>query len=95
MDQPIDITPPETMDEIMDAVTRDGTHRVIERQGKDSVIVMSMHAYWDLKLGPASEELQRCWAAAEAAGLDKMTMDEIDEEVAAYRREKAAAEAER
>ena len=96
MDQPVTTSPSETAsetnDDIMDAVTRDGTIRLLEREGKEPVVVMSVPAYWDLKLGPAPEVFQRSWAAAKESGLDKMTMDEIDEEIAASRRERRAAD---
>jgi hypothetical protein len=42
-------------------------------------------------VGPAPDWLQRLWAHSEANGLDKMTMEEIDEEIEAYRREKRSA----
>ncbi len=89
MDQPVAAAMPETIDEAMDAVTRDHSHRVIQREGKDSVVVMSLRAFLDLKFGPAPEWLEQCWAEAKEAGLDQMTMEEIDAEIAAYRREKA------
>ena len=93
MDQPIDPTPPETLDDIMDAVTRDSTHRVIDRGEKEPVIIMSIPEFWRLKLGPAPEWLQHSWAIARETGLDKMTMDEIDEEIRAAREERKNAEA--
>jgi hypothetical protein len=42
-------------------------------------------------VGPAPGWLERLRADAEARGLDKMTMDEIDAEIDTYRREKRAA----
>jgi hypothetical protein len=41
-------------------------------------------------VGPPPAWLERLWADAEARGLDKMTMEEIDEEIEAYQREKRA-----
>jgi hypothetical protein len=41
--------------------------------------------------GPPPAWLRRLWADAEARGLDKMTMEEIDAEIEAYRAEKRAA----
>ena len=90
MDQPIDVTRAETVDEIMDAVTRDGVPRYIDRDGKEPVVVISLAFYWNLKLGPAPEWLDDSWRRAREAGLDQMTTEQID----AYRREKAQADAE-
>ena len=96
MDQPVTTSPSETAsetnDDIMDAVTRDDTIRRLERDGKEPVVVMSVPAYWRLKLGPAPEWLQESWRRAKEDGLDKMTMDEIDAEIAAARRERKEAE---
>jgi hypothetical protein len=39
----------------------------------------------------APDWLRESWARAKELGLDTMTIDEIDEEIAAYRREKRAA----
>jgi len=39
----------------------------------------------------APDWLREAWAGAKRRGLDKLTMDEIDGEVDAYRREKRAA----
>ncbi len=88
MDQPVDITAPDTIDDIMDAVTRDDIPRVLHREGKTPVVVMSPSAYW--RLQPAHPAFEASWAAAEAAGLHTMTMTEIDEEIAAARQERAA-----
>ena len=91
MDQPVDITPPETIDDIMDAATRDGMPRLIHREGKEPVVVMSPPAYW--RLQPAQAAFEASWAAAEAAGLHTITMTEINEEIVAARQEKRAADA--
>jgi hypothetical protein len=42
------------------------------------------------RYGPPPDWLERLWADAEARGLDKMTMEEIDAEIEAYRAEKRA-----
>jgi hypothetical protein len=42
-------------------------------------------------VGPAPGWLERLRSDAEARGLNKMTMDEIDTEIETYRREKRAA----
>jgi hypothetical protein len=42
-------------------------------------------------VGPPPAWLEAAWAHAEALGLDKMTMEEIDAEIETYRREKREA----
>lgn len=61
----------------------------IEENGQAKAVLMSFQAYWRLR-APAPEFLKRAWKAAEGAGLDKMTMEEIDAEIAATRRERQA-----
>lgn len=53
MDQPVTAAPSETIEEVMDAVTREDTHRVVQREGKPSVVVMSLPTYWRIQPGPA------------------------------------------
>ena len=45
-----------------------------------------------LELALVPEWLQKSWVTAEAAGLDQLTMDEIDEEINSARRLRQVAE---
>ena len=66
---------------------KDGNGRfIIKRSGQPEAIVMSIEEYVNL-IAPAPEWLKECWKSAEEAGLDKMTMEEIDAEIAEVRRE--------
>jgi len=66
---------------------KDGNGRfLIKRRGQPEAIVMSIEEYVNL-VAPAPEWLKECWKSAEKAGLDKMTMKEIDAEIAEVRRE--------
>lgn len=87
MDQRIDArTAAADLDRIMDTVTAGELHLYLDREGKSSVAMRSIAEY--LRLRPAPDWPEALWADAEARGLNEMTMEEIDEEIAAYRREK-------
>ena len=91
MDQAVPPAPVETIEEIFDEVVRTDGIRSVERPGKAPVIVMSMSAY--RRVSPLGAALEEIWRKSKEAGLDRMTMEEIDEEVSAMRREKRAADA--
>jgi prevent-host-death family protein len=66
---------------------KDGNGRfLIKRRGQPEAIVMSIEEYVNL-VAPAPEWLKEARKSAEKAGLDKMTMEEIDAEIAEVRRE--------
>lgn len=66
---------------------KDGNGRfLIKRRGQPEAIVMSIEEYVNL-IAPAPEWLKESWKSAEEAGLDEMTMEEIDAEIAEVRRE--------
>ena len=81
------------LDQIIDEAGRDHARYVVDRDGAPSVVIMSLGEYQ--RLTPDGDWLEKLWADAKSRGLDKMTMEEIDEEIAAYRREMAEAEAKR
>ena len=72
---------------VLDAAERSGTHVVIRRRGEAPVIVMNVREYIRLTC-PEPESLRLAGLAARRAGLDKMTMDEINAEIDAARRER-------
>ena len=76
--------------QIMDLAGRDQQSFVIDRKGELPVFVLGIKEYLRLA-SPAPEWLEAMWKHSEENGLDTMTMEEIDAEIAAYRREKAAA----
>jgi hypothetical protein len=62
-------------------------------EGEPTVVVLGLNDYLDL-LAPPDPLMAKFHAIAKANGTDKMTMDEIDAEIAAYRAEKRALDAE-
>ena len=72
---------------VMAAVTRRGGYAFVPREGKEGVYVLSIAEYH--RLNPPPEWMQAMWDHAKARGLDKMTMEEIDAEIAEARREMA------
>jgi hypothetical protein len=53
------------------------------------VVILSVEDYLE-NVRSAPDWLREAWAGARKRGLDKLTMDEIDAEIGAYRREKRA-----
>jgi len=60
---------------------------LVDRRGQAAVIIMSVKDYIDT-IAPVPAVLNEIWAEAKSKGLDKLTMREIDAEIAAYRKEK-------
>jgi prevent-host-death family protein len=61
---------------------------IIGRRGDPQAVVMSIADYVDI-VAPAPDWLKSIWANSKKNGTDKLTMREIDEEIAAVRRENA------
>ena len=59
---------------------------LVDRRGQPSVIIMSVRDYIR-NIAPAPSSFQAIRAEAKRKGLDKMTMREIDREVAAVRKQ--------
>lgn len=60
---------------------------MVERNGEPAVLIMSVTDFVRT-LAPAPDWLKDLQAHAERKGLDKLTMDDIDAEIAASRRER-------
>ena len=65
---------------------------LVERNGEPAVLILSV-ADIVKTFAPPPGWLERSWGAAKRRGLDKRSMDDIDAEIAAYRREKRARKA--
>ena len=61
---------------------------LIEQRGEPQAILMSLEDFVDT-IAPAPGWLQEAWESARSAGLDKMTMREIDAEIATARLQQA------
>jgi len=62
---------------------------LVDRRGEPAVIIMSVDDYLRT-IAPEDISLKAIRDDARRAGLDKLTMGEIDAEIAAHRREKRA-----
>ena len=60
---------------------------VVDRRGEPSVIIMSVRDYIDT-IAPAPTWLEEIWAESRRKGLDKLTLRDINREIAAYRKER-------
>lgn len=98
MDKIIDTrTLVEQADAILDEAGTGAARFTVARDGKPDVVISSpaiVDAPSDLheRFGQA---LDRIWAHVEASGMPPMTMKKIDEDIAAYRREKRDAASKR
>jgi len=63
---------------------------IVDRRGEPAVVILSVQDYL-ASVQSAPDWLREAWAGAKQRGLEKLTMDDIDAEIEAYRGEKQAA----
>ena len=73
--------------QIMDRAIAQKERFLVDRRGEPAVIIMSVDDYLKT-IAPEDAALKAIRDASKNAGLDRLTMEEIDAEIAAYRREK-------
>lgn len=73
--------------QIMDRAIDNNERFVVERRGEPAVVIMSVKDFIRTAV-PPPDWLERAWRGAKRRGLDKLTSEDIDAEIAAYRREK-------
>src|SRR5258708_2476371 len=73
--------------QIIDRAVDHNERFLVERNGEPSVLIMSV-ADFVKTLAPTPTWLKEIQDEARKKGLDKLTMDEIDAEIAASRRER-------
>jgi hypothetical protein len=76
--------------QIMDLATKNNERFIVDRRGEPSVVIMSVQDFIRT-VAPPPDWLQKAWTGARRSGLDTMTLDEINAEIAASRRDKKAA----
>ena len=59
---------------------------VVDRRGEPQAVIMSMEDYVST-MAPPPTWLKRIWAASERRGTNRLTMRDIDAEIASARRE--------
>jgi hypothetical protein len=60
---------------------------VVDRRGEPAVVIMSVQDFIRT-VAPPPKWLEKAWSSARERGLDRLTPQEIDAEIKAYRREK-------
>jgi prevent-host-death family protein len=75
--------------QIMDRAMERQERFLVDRRGEPAVIIMSVDDYLNT-IAPEDTVLREIRDHARKAGLDRLTMEEIDAEIAAYRQEKRA-----
>jgi hypothetical protein len=73
--------------QIMDRAIENNDRFLVERNGELAVLILSVADYVET-FAPAPDWLKKCQDDAKRKGLDKLTMEEIDAEIAASRRER-------
>jgi prevent-host-death family protein len=71
--------------ELMDEVDADQVRFVVSRRGKAKIVILSVRDYLQ-NVTKQPELLTKIQLSAQEAGLDKITDEEIDAEVAAHRK---------
>jgi prevent-host-death family protein len=74
-------------DEIVNRAVEHNERFLVERNGKPAVLILSVADYVRT-IAPPPDWLKEAHEEAKRTGLDKITMEEIDVEIAAHRREK-------
>src|ERR1700733_4755433 len=75
--------------QIMNRAVDHNERFLVERNGEPAVLILSV-ADFVKTLAPPPDWLEKSWDAAKRRGLDKLSMEDFDAEIAAHRREKRA-----
>jgi prevent-host-death family protein len=73
--------------QIMRRASQKNERLLVDRQGEPAVIIMSVKDYID-HIAPTPDSLRNVIAEAKRNGLNKLSMRQIDAEIAAARRER-------
>jgi prevent-host-death family protein len=73
--------------QIMNRAVEQQERFLVDRRGQLAVVIMSVDDYLK-NIAPEDKSLKAIRDSAKKTGLDKLTMKEIDSEIAAYRKEK-------
>lgn len=76
--------------QIMDLAVKNNERFIVDRRGEPAVVIMSVQDFIRTA-APPPDWLQKAWAGAKRRGLEAVTLDDINTEVDAYRREKEEA----
>lgn len=73
--------------QILDRTQGNGERFVVDRRGEPAAVIMGVDDYL-ANIAPEDAQLRDFRAAAKRAGLDRLTPEEIDAEIAASRRDR-------
>src|SRR2546423_2412952 len=73
--------------QILDRAVDHNERFLVERNGEPAVLILSV-ADFVKTLAPPPDWLEKSWGTSKRRGVDKLSMDDIDAEIAAHRREK-------
>ena len=73
--------------QIMDRAVENNERFVVERRGEPAVVIMSVQDFIRTA-APPPDWLEKAWNGAKKRGLDKISAQDINAEISAYRREK-------
>jgi prevent-host-death family protein len=73
--------------QIMNRAVEHNDRFLVERNGEPAVLILSVTDFVKT-LSPPPDWLEKSWDSAKRLGLDKLTMKDIDVEIAASRRER-------
>ena len=72
--------------QIMDLAVKNNERFVVDRRGEPAVVIMSVQDFIRTA-APPPDWLQKAWTGAKRRGLDALTLDDINAEIDAQRRE--------
>jgi hypothetical protein len=72
--------------QIMDLAVKHNERFIVDRRGQPAVIIMSVQDFVRTA-APPPDWLTKAWAGARHRGLDALTLNDIDAEIAAQRQE--------
>jgi prevent-host-death family protein len=78
--------------QIMNRAVEHNDRFLVERNGEPAVLILSVTDYVKT-FAPPPDWLEKSWESAKRRGLDKLTMKDIDAEIAASRRERRSRKA--
>jgi prevent-host-death family protein len=70
--------------QIMDLAVKNNERFIVDRRGEPAVVIMSVQDFIRTT-APAPDWLEKAWSGAKQRGLEKLTMDDVDAEIRAYR----------
>jgi len=77
--------------QIMDRAIDHQERFLVERNGQPAVLILSVEDFVKT-LAPPPDWLEKSWSTSKRSGLDKLSMADIDAEIASYRHEKREGE---